>query len=268
MFNRVAFLLIAAFWVTMNVLLWRAEYGRHNDIGSAVPPQMVWQKILTAPDNSSLIILHNGKNAGFAHWATEITEAGSARAGQPEDMVSHPTGYRIEFEGNITMPELTNHLRFDFNLLLDRSQTWRETAVSLMMRRNSCTIRSEADERTVQLKITGADGGFERDFTFAELENPQALLQEFAGPLPFKLPGTLELPAGLSATNAPASLGLTWEAHDAWLNLGHNPTRIYRLSAQMLDRYSIVIFVSHVGEILRADLPEGYELLNDRLAAP
>ena len=30
MIPRVTFFLIAAFWVTMNVLLWRAEYGSHG----------------------------------------------------------------------------------------------------------------------------------------------------------------------------------------------------------------------------------------------
>jgi hypothetical protein len=269
MLYRIAFLLIAVFWVTMNALLWRAEYGRHNEIGSAVPPGMVWQKILTAPDNSSLVIRRNGKNAGFARWATEITEASaanvSAATGLPEDMVSHPTGYRITFDGNVTLPEYTNHLRIDFDLLLARDRSWREAGASFIMHRNSCTIHSSADAQTVQLKVSGADGGFEREFTFAELQNPQALLHEFAGPLPLNLPGGLELPPGTS-TNAAASLGLTWEAHDAWLNLGHTPTRVYRLSAAVLDRYQIVILVSHVGEILRAELPEGYVLLNDLLA--
>jgi hypothetical protein len=263
--QRVAFLLIAAFWVTMNVLLWRAEYGRHNDLGSAVPPAMVWQKMLTAPDNSSLVILRNGKNAGFGRWATEITEAKSAASGLPEDMVGQATGYRITLDGNVTLPEATNHLRFDFNVLLAKDQAWREVGASFLLRRNTCIIHSAAADRTVQLKLDGPDGGFEREFSFAELQNPQALLREFSSPLPFNLPGGLALPAGSSA-GAPPDLGLTWDAHDAWLNLGHTPTRVYRLSAGVLDRYQIVILVSHVGEILRAELPDGYVLLNDRLA--
>ncbi|HYG35772.1 MAG TPA: hypothetical protein VEC99_13360, partial [Clostridia bacterium] len=62
------------FWVTMNVLLWRAEYGNHATTGSAIPAHVVWEKILTAPDSSSLTILHNGKKIGFCHWLTSIGE--------------------------------------------------------------------------------------------------------------------------------------------------------------------------------------------------
>jgi hypothetical protein len=269
MLQRAVFLFIVLFWVTMNVLLWRAEYGRHNALGSAVPPAMVWQKMLNAPDNSSLVIQHNGKNAGFCRWATEITElpaAGNAAGYLPEDMVRQPTGYRITFDGNATLPEITNHLRFDFDLQLAKDQSWQAVAATFNLRRNACTIRSSATAQTVQLNVTGADGGFERDFTFAELQNPQALLQEFAGPLPFALPAGLALPADLSTNTPTPALGLAWDAHDAWLNLGHTPTPIYRLSARLLDRYQVVILVSHVGEILRAELPGGYVLVNDRLA--
>ena len=34
MINRLTFLLISAFWVVMNVLLWRSEFGQ-RDVGTA-----------------------------------------------------------------------------------------------------------------------------------------------------------------------------------------------------------------------------------------
>ena len=52
---RLTFFAIAAFWLTMNVLLWQAEYGSHGG-EMDVPPQIVWRKILTAPDASSLTV--------------------------------------------------------------------------------------------------------------------------------------------------------------------------------------------------------------------
>ena len=48
MLARPTFLAIATFWLTMNVLLWRAEYGSHNG-ETPVPLELVWRKILTAP---------------------------------------------------------------------------------------------------------------------------------------------------------------------------------------------------------------------------
>jgi hypothetical protein len=271
MLHRVAFIFLAGFWVTMNVLLWRAEYGRHPGEGNAVPPVMVWKKILSAPDNSSLVILCHGKNAGFCRWAPEIVGTGGARspgpAGDlPEDMVSHITGYRLSLDGNVALPEPLVHVRFSLEALLGRDRAWREAGGKFLLHRGTCEIRSVAAAQTVQLKLTGVDGGFEREFTFAELQHPQALLQEFAGPLPFSLPEGLALPPQLPAAAPVPALGLVWEAHDAWIKLGHTATRAYRLEAHLLDRYQIVLIVSHVGEILRAELPGDYVLVNDRLS--
>ena len=47
MFNRLYFPLIALFWIIMNLLLWRAEFGGGKEFGSAVPTEAVWQKILS-----------------------------------------------------------------------------------------------------------------------------------------------------------------------------------------------------------------------------
>ena len=49
MIPRITFLAITMFWVVMNVLLWRTEYGVRGS-GIAVPVDLVWRKILTAPD--------------------------------------------------------------------------------------------------------------------------------------------------------------------------------------------------------------------------
>jgi hypothetical protein len=38
------------------------------------------------------------------------------------------------------------------------------------------------------------------------------------------------------------------------------------LEASAADRYSAVLFVSRVGEILRMELPDGLVLVNDQLA--
>ena len=42
MITRVTFIAIAVFWVTMNVLLWRVEYGSQGS-ESAVPVPLVWR---------------------------------------------------------------------------------------------------------------------------------------------------------------------------------------------------------------------------------
>jgi hypothetical protein len=37
------------------------------------------------------------------------------------------------------------------------------------------------------------------------------------------------------------------------------------LQARLLDRYSMVIFVSRAGEFLRVELPDGITMANDQL---
>ncbi len=66
--SRIFFAAIAGFWLVMNYLLWRSQSAAHTAIGSEVPPEIVWDKILTAPDNSSLEIYDHDQKIGFCHW--------------------------------------------------------------------------------------------------------------------------------------------------------------------------------------------------------
>ena len=86
MWSRAGFVVITAFWVTMNVLLWCSESSQHNPSGSLVAAEAVWQKVLTAPDDSSLDIIHYGRKIGFCRWP-----AGEGFA--------HVNGTRGQFDG-------------------------------------------------------------------------------------------------------------------------------------------------------------------------
>src|SRR5215470_10665864 len=69
---RLAFPVITLFWVTMNVLLWRAEYGGGKEPGSPVPVEVVWEKMLSAPDDSTLEIRWNGRKIGYCRWVPNV----------------------------------------------------------------------------------------------------------------------------------------------------------------------------------------------------
>jgi hypothetical protein len=79
MITRITLLLIAAFWVVMNVLLWRAEYGTRGS-GISVPADLVWRKILTAPDASSLTVYSGSEKTGFCEFSTSVQPAHLQRA--------------------------------------------------------------------------------------------------------------------------------------------------------------------------------------------
>ena len=89
----------------MNVLLWRAEIAGRNNIGSPVPLETVWQKMITAPDQSALEIRHHGKKLGFCRWIPTIGERkdvdGVVQGDSPEGMVKETMGYDIDVSGNV-----------------------------------------------------------------------------------------------------------------------------------------------------------------------
>ena len=270
MIHRLALLLITLFWILMNVLLWRAEYGARKVPGAAVSPQAVWQKILTAPDSSSLTILYQGKKVGFCHWITSVGQELS-RASEadppPEGMVDKVAGYRVILEGNLALAEASMRSHFEGNLQLDKDQQWQEIRLRLNMRPAVWELRSRATERTVTLSMDDSGIRFGRVFKFSDFENPDALMRELLGPAAAGLVTTLGFTGRLPSIQA-TGLGLKWEARHDTLRIAHSKVRAYRLETRVLDRYSIVIIVSRVGEILKVQLPNDIVLVNDQLGSP
>jgi hypothetical protein len=268
---RAWFILITLFWVTMNFLLWRAEYGQRTRAGSSVPAAVVWQKMLTAPDSSSLSIYHRGKKIGFCHWLTSIGEELSKlkeENGPLEDMVERVSSYRIQLEGNL-VPGKTGEtlapIRFDAHLKLSTNQLWQEFSLRLTLRPTMWEVRSVAAQQTLRLKVQDGDAPFERVFKFSELKNPQGVLADFAGPFGSAIINAFGLSVGAQNAN-PLTLGLQWQGRHDTMRIGHSSVRTYRLQARLLDRYEVRIFVSRVGEILRVELPDEVVLTNDQLA--
>ena len=265
MYSRMALALSALFWLTMNFLLWRSEFGASGRAGGAVPTELVWRKILTAPDNSSLDILHHGKKQGYCRWTT--TGGRNPAIESADDMPLQtqprkPTGYRLNLEGNLTAGKQTNRIQFNFDLKLATNRVWQEVDFRFAVHEGSVAAHSVAAEKNVRLRTESDGQRDEQTLTFAQLQNPASLMQAFELPVPLAL---LELPN--LVTNAPKEslpgLGLVWQARNDWINIGHASVRVYRLETRVLDRYQATIFVSPVGEILRVELPDDWLLVND-----
>jgi len=264
---RVYFALVTVFFITMNVLLWRSEYAGRNHPGAPVPADLVWEKVLTSPDTSHLEVRHRGVKVGRAHWAASISEEVSTDIEFPEEfppegMVKRPTGYSLSFDGNVSLEDLTR-LRFDFTLRLDTNQNWREMTLKFAVKPFSWEIQSSAETQTLRL-ITDADEKIDRTFAFADLRNPEKIARELGGPV---LPGALAamgLPLPRDTGMSPAQV-LKWEARNDRLKIRNNLVRVYRLEAQLFDRFKATLYVSPVGEILRLDLPGEIAMINDAL---
>jgi hypothetical protein len=268
MVQRLSFLVIGLFWLTMNVLLWRAEYGPGTQSGSPVPVASVFRRILTAPDDSTLEIRQNGQRIGYCHWVAGAAEelvldSPTDEAGLPDGMVQRPTAYALHVEGGILSGEASQRLRFKLDLKLTAEQTWRELTLTFGARPSVWEIRASAPDQSVELKRGGDETAWSRRFTFDELRDPRRLAHELGGPVGLGL--WSQLPAVPAAEGRQSAV--RWEARTDWLKMGATRDRAYRLHAVVGDRYEITALISRVGEIMRVDLPGGVSLVNEVLVS-
>ena len=266
MLGRLCFALIALFWVAMNVLLWQAEFGPGRELGSVVPERMVWERILTAPDDSSLEIRRNGQRIGYCRWLPTPGGASFNRRlaqaeSTPEGMVRGISSYTVSLEGNVLIQEPSVHLKFNLQVELATNRTWQTFTLRIGARPSTWELQANATTETVALRCEEGKQLWERTFTFAELRDPRTLLSEFEGPAVLALTGLV------SSWPKPgeASLALAWEARTDWLKVSGARVRAYRLEAPLWGRHRIVIVVNRVGEIMRVELPGGLSLANDLL---
>ncbi len=267
MWSRAFFLSVTAFFVIMNVLLWRAEIAGRNKIGSPVPVETVWRKMITAPDLSSLEIRHRGKKIGFCRWIPSIGERNQTEALQrgevPEGMVKETIGYDIDLNGNVALDE-QNRLRFSFDLRLSTNSAWQDVALRLNLRPSQWEIHSAASDQKIRFVSDDGIQRHDRVFTFKDLKKPEKILREIGGPMLPGLLGLLGLPLDVNQLTSEAS-HFKWEARNDWLTMGNARIRVYRLRFSLLDRYEMSVLVSRVGEILRVELPDDILLINEAL---
>jgi hypothetical protein len=262
--SRFFFVGVTIFWLGMNCLLWRSQTGGHNPFGSSLPADAVWDKILTAPDNSELAIYDHDVNTGLGHWTAGLADSPliSSRILAAEYHPAGPeqklTGYSLNFEGTLLYKN-TNHVRFQISFALDTNKVWQDFRFRATMRPRSWDVHAMAPSQKISLKITEGETAWDKTWTFAELRDPQALFGEVGGA--FAL-GVLGLDQSLPGI---AKQGIEWEAHEDRMTLGNTTVRAYRLDAFILGQ-RVEIFVSRVGEILRVDLPRKISLRNQALS--
>ncbi len=273
MLSRVTFFLVTAFFVIMNVLLWRSEFGGHHQFGSSIPPGNVWEKMVMAPDNSLLSIRHHGKARGICQWSPSVGQeraTGKIMSDEPppEGMMEGPASYNIEVNGHIVLDDL-NRLRFNFELHISTNQAWQDFKIKVTLRPSFWELHAVAADQTLRLRIDDGQERSDKLFTFADLQHPEKLLKELGGPLLPAALSSLGISPALAQRDGPqsgVSLGLHWDARYDRLKAGGDWMRVIRLQARLLDRFQIVVFVSPVGEILKVELPDQITLSNDALS--
>jgi hypothetical protein len=261
--SRLFFSGVTLFWLAMNYLLWQSQFGGHNPFGSALPAEAVWDKILTAPDNSALDIYDHEVKTGFGHWTAGLADSPLisskilAAEYRPDGQGQKIPGYTLSFEGSLLYKK-KDHVRFQIAFALDTNKVWQDFRFRASMRPKSWDVHALAREEKVMLKVGEGDSTWDKTWTFAELRDPQSLFGEVGGTFALGVLGMNQSLPGV------ASQGIEWEAHEDHMKFGATTVRAYRLDAFILGQ-RVEIFVSRVGEILRVDLPRGISLRNQAL---
>lgn len=262
MAGRITFIAITLFWVVMNVLLWRAEFGRGRETVSEVKPEMVIDRLLNAPDASTLRVLHHGAAIGTLTWKPFVTEAdpgtGTAAA-LPEGMVVNG-GYTLDADLTINAELPTDRWRILSHLELDTNKVWQEWTIRVQQRPASWELVARQGQDEVVLRYEEGKEHWEKRFSLRDLSNPRNVL----GPYAMLLPGPISKNLGqFDAENARQTF--EWRASNDWLKVGRNRVRAYRLSAKLFANLEMVAYLSKAGEILRVQLPDTFLLVNEAL---
>jgi hypothetical protein len=255
MIQRMAFILIVIFWITMNVLLWRVEYGSYGD-SFPVPVSLVCRKILTAPDASLLSVYQDGRRMGYCEFSTSVEqEMAQMDADQPPpEGLAPQSSYQVRVNGNVAIGDFANRVQFDAETGFSPQREWRE--LKLKINSHYATLKIHAQATNQMATIEYSPKGYPsvaREFTFAELQDPNTLLQAFDGDTSyhfmdgFNLPVLPQIPGALVQT-------LDWKACQDHLLVGREGVSVYRLETSVLGN-PVNIYVSTLGEILRVELP-------------
>jgi hypothetical protein len=255
---------VTAFWLVMNYLLYRSQWGTHGRMASPVPLAVVWQKILTAPDPSSLDIYNGDKKVGYGRWLAGTANSlvlGSkllASEYQPGGSPARPEEYGLMFEGSAVLGE-SNRLRFQGNITLDTNRNWRDFRASASLRPSLWSLTALASQQTVVLKGDDDNGVWTKTWRFADLDNPQTWLGDFVDTNTLAFLGLNRSLAGAGGA------GMEWEAHEDRMSFGGSKLRVYRLDSSVLGQHFEVV-VSRIGEILWVELPFHITLRNQALS--
>ena len=246
--RRLVFPVIFLFWLAMNALLWRAEYG-DTDRGSRVSNDVVLNKIFNAPDASNLRVSQNGTSLGFVHWEIIPDEVYFSGTNQPAG--------RVE--------SIKTKMRFTLRSTLDAGLGWQNVSATIDLPPSTWEFAAAATNQVLSVKHDGALGQWERTTPLGQLRNPAALLEPFAGPVFAPLIKPLLPPAAAlgQAGSAPIELGLEWAAYNDAIRLGSTRVRIYRIEAKLPGERVVTVLVSRVGEILQVTFPGQLEFTNE-----
>lgn len=278
--NRVWLILAGCFWVGMNVLLWRSEYGG-GSTGNPLPVDNVISKILETPDPSELEIYHQNERVGSCRWmVTQLSEAGNEpdedadvdlEAAEMSGLIKNIKSFSVNLDGHLHWEQQARRVRYMLNINLTPDWQWTSLDAKIGFRDQWFHVHSRRSQETVRLEFEQGTNVWNTEITFEQLKQPDALLAQWMSDNPILVGLAAPLIAQIRALT-PAddneqtpfqSWGNHWEAYSDWLTIAHSRMRVYRIEHALAEKASISITINRAGEILTVTLPQRILLKNE-----
>ncbi|MCF7669154.1 MAG: hypothetical protein K9N48_05195 [Verrucomicrobia bacterium] len=246
----------------MNGLLWRAEFSSSQS-GYQVPPKMVWEKVITAIDNSFLIIRQGKEEIGYCRW-TVNSKAGMAvnemasDTYRPDETPTEVEQYTVDVETSIDNVFQDQNLKAKLNIVFSGDRAWEEFELRINIPPAGFLLaRGKAGDEKIEVRFQMGSVQWSRKLTIEQLLNPENIFNQM---LP--IPGNDSLKS-LNPSRLKQTAGqLQWRARQDWVEIGGTRARVYRLETTSQEQYKITVLVSRAGEILKAQLPGGLTMVN------
>lgn len=278
--NRAWLVLAGCFWVGMNVLLWRSEYGG-GSTGTPLPVSNVISKILETPDPSELEIYYQNQRVGSCRWmVTQLSEAGfeedlddevDLEAAEMSGLIKDIKSFSVNLDGHLQWHQQPRRIRYMLTIDLTPDWQWSALDAKVGFRDQWFHVHSKQEEGTVLIEFEQGDAKWDTKITFEQLENPEALLQQWLSENPILVGLAAPLLAqarALSGFESTSPAGLTdwgnqWEAFSDWLTIAHSRMRVYRIEHARDPQPSISVTINRAGEILKVMLPQRIVIKNE-----
>ena len=182
-------LLAGGFWLVMNLLLWRSEYGGGVS-GNPLPVEKVLSRILETPDPSELdIYLGNEKRVAADGWwfrwekkawmAAEKDQEGDVdlEAAEMAGLIQDIHAYAISLDGQLQWEDQPRRIRFMIQLDLSSDRQWVSLDGKVGMAGTWVHIHARRGKETFAIELDEEDAQTARiEWSFDELRDPETAL--------------------------------------------------------------------------------------------
>ena len=279
-------ILAGLFWLGMNVLLWRSEYGGGSK-GNPLPVKTVISKIMDTPDPSELDIFYRDKPIGHCRWvvaqmgrdelghdsgsSNDASDDVDLEAAEMSGLIRNVDYYTVHMDGHVQGQDHPRRIRFMLNITLSPQWEWTSFNGKVGARDQWFHIHSDKEQEKVVLQVEQDETHWDTQLTFAQLKNPQAMISQWGQENPILVAALAPVMGMLHSLTSSESTDPydkfnwvgDWSAFSDWMSIAHSRMRIYRLESGADRRNSLSVTVNRAGEILAIKAPQQISLRNE-----